>query len=107
MLSPLESEVMEIMWKEKQATARAVYTRLKGKRAIRRSTVNAVMNSLFKRGLLSASVGKGRGGFRYVYRVKLSRSRFEREVVGKVIDSLLESYPKIAKKSLREKVRGA
>lgn len=105
-LSPLESQVMEIMWKEKRATARTVYTRLKGKRAIRRSTVNAVMSSLSKRGLLSAKVGKGRGGLRYVYRVKLSRSRFERQVVEKVIGSLLESFPKTAKKLLREKAKG-
>jgi len=105
-LSPLESEVMEIMWKEKRATARTVYTRLKGERAIRRSTVNAVMSSLSKRGLLSARVGKGRGGLRYVYRVKISRSRFERQVADRVISSLLESYPKTTKKLLREKAKG-
>lgn len=105
-LSPLESEVMEIMWKEKRATARTVYTRLKGKRTIRRSTVNAAMSSLSKRGLLSAKIGKGRGGLRYVYRVKISRSRFERQVVGRVIASLLESYPKTTEKLLREKAKG-
>jgi len=105
-LSPLESEVMEIMWKEKRATARTVYTRLKGKRAIRRSTVNAVMSSLSKRGLLSARVGKGRGGLRYVYRVKISRSRFERQVVDRVVGSLLESYPKTTKNLLRERAKG-
>jgi len=104
-LSPLESEVMGIMWREKRATVRTVHTRLKSKRPINRSKVNAVMSSLRKRGLLASSVSKGRGGLKYVYKVKVSRKRFEREVVGKVVDSLLESYEKTSKKLMRENMR--
>ena len=104
-LSPLESEVMGIMWREKRATVRTVHTRLKSKRPINRSKVNAVMSSLRKRGLLASSVSKGRGGLKYVYKVKVSRKRFEREVVGKVVDSLLESYGKTSKKLMREDMR--
>ena len=104
-LSPLESEVMGIMWREKRATVRTVHTRLKSKRPINRSKVNAVMSSLRKRGLLASSVSKGRGGLKYVYKVKVSRKRFEREVVGKVVDSLLESYGKTSKKLMRENMR--
>ncbi|MFQ6129634.1 MAG: BlaI/MecI/CopY family transcriptional regulator [Candidatus Hadarchaeaceae archaeon] len=103
-LSPLESEVMEIMWREKRATARTVHTRLKSKHSINRSKVNAIMGSLRKRGLLTSSVSKGRGGLKYIYKVKISRMRFEREVVGKVVDSLLESYGKTSKKLMREKL---
>ncbi len=104
-LSPLESEVMGIMWREKRATVRTVHTRLKSKRPINRSKVNTVMSSLRKRGLLTSSVSKGRGGLKYVYKVKVSRKRFEREVVGKVVDSLLESYGKASKKLMRENMR--
>lgn len=103
-LSPLESEAMEIMWREKRATARTVYTRLKSKHPINRTTVNAIMGSLRKRGLLTSSVSKGRGGLKYIYKVKISRKRFEREVVGKVIDSLLESYGKSSKRLMPEKL---
>ena len=104
-MSPLESEVMGIMWREKRVTVRTVHTRLKSKHSINRSKVNAVMSSLRKRGLLTSSVSKGRGGLKYVYKVKVSRRRFEREVVGKVVDSLLESYGKTTKKLMREKMR--
>lgn len=106
-LSPLESEVMEIMWREKRATARTVYTRLKSKHAVNRSTVNVIMGSLRKRGLLTSSVSKGRGGLKYVYKVKISRGKFEREVVGKVLDSLLESFGRTSKKLMKEKLRRA
>ncbi len=106
-LSPLESEVMEIMWREKRATARTIYTRLKSKHSVNRSTVNVIMGSLRKRGLLTSSVSKGKGGLKYIYKVKISRRRFEREVVGKVLDSLLESFGKTSKKLMREKLRRA
>lgn len=107
MLSPLESDIMDIMWREKRATARTVYTRLKSRHSVHRPTVNAVMSSLCKRGLLSARVSKGRGGLKYIYKVRLSRARFEREVVGKVVDSLLESYKKTARKEMKERLKGA
>jgi predicted transcriptional regulator len=104
-LNPLESEVMEIMWREKSATARTVYTLLKSRHSINRPTVTTAMNSLCKRGLLKKTISKGRGGLRYVFKVQVSRRGFEREVVGKVIDSLLESYKKTAEKQMREKLK--
>lgn len=103
-MSPLESEVMDIMWREKRATARTIYTRLESKHHINRSTINVVMGSLRKRGILTSSVSKGRGGLKYIYKVKICRRKFEREVVGKVLDSLLESFGKTSKKLMREKL---
>jgi len=104
-LSPLESEIMEILWKEKKATARHIYNRLKVKHSISRSAVNATMNGLCKRGLLNTKLSKGKGGLRYIYRIKLSRGRFESEVVDKIIDSLFESYKRTAQKRIKEKLR--
>lgn len=106
-LSPLESEVMEVMWREKRATTRTIYTRLKGRHSVNRSTVNVVMSSLCKRGLLSSRVGKGRGGLKYIYKVRFSRARFEREVVGKVLGSLLTSFERTTRKQMKEKVKRA
>jgi predicted transcriptional regulator len=106
-LSPLESEVMEIMWREKRATARTVYTQLKSRHSVNRTTVNAVMGSLRKRGLLTSSVSKGKGGLKYIYKVKVPRGKFEQEVAGKVLDSLLESFGKTSKKMMREKLERA
>jgi len=104
-LSPLESEIMAIMWREKRSTARTVYTLLKSKHSVNRSTVNVVVGSLCKRGLLTSSVSKGKGGLKYVYKVKVSRRKFEQEVVDTVLDSLLKSYGKTAKKRMREKLK--
>lgn len=103
-LSPIESEIILIMWREKRATVRTVQTLLGNKTSVKRSSVNAAMKSLCERGLLTSSVSKGKGGLKYVYRVKVSRRSFENEVVEKVLDSLLKSYEKKAKKMMREKL---
>lgn len=96
---------MTIMWREKRATTRTVHTLIKNKHNVNRSTVNAVMNSLCKRGLLSSSISRGKGGLKYVYKIKVSRGKFEREVVGKVLNSLLNSYAKTTRKHMREKLK--
>ncbi len=103
-LSQLESEIMAIMWREKHATARTVHTLIKNKHNVNRSAVNAAMNSLCKRGLLCSSISKGKGGLKYIYKVKVSRRRFEREVVEKMLDSLIGSFGKASKKIMREKL---
>ena len=103
-LNQIESEIILIMWREKRATVRTVQTLLNNKANWKRSTVNAAMKSLCDRGLLSSSVGKGKGGLKYIYKVKVSRGRFEKEIVEKVLESLLKSYEKKAKKLMREKL---
>lgn len=104
-LNAIESEIMSIMWREKRATARTVHTLLKSRHNVNRSTVNVAMNSLCKRGLLSYSISRGRGGLKYVFKVRVSRRKFEREVVGKVLDSLLKSYEKTTKNQIRERLK--
>ena len=103
-LSTLESEIMTIMWREKRATNRTVHTLLNSKRNVNRSAVHVAMNSLCKRGLLSSSISRGKGGLKYVYKVKVSRRKFEGEVVGKVLDSLTTSYGKVTKKHMRKRL---
>ena len=104
-LSPLEAEIILILWREKRATNRTVQTLLKSKTKSKRSTVNAAMKSMCERGLLSSSISKGKGGLKYVYTIKISRSKFEKDVVVRVLDSLLKSYGRTAKKLLRQKAR--
>ncbi|MEM2878448.1 MAG: BlaI/MecI/CopY family transcriptional regulator [Candidatus Hadarchaeales archaeon] len=91
-LSGLEAEIMKIMWREKRATARTVYSLLNSRHSVCRSKVNSTMNALCRKGLLSSTISKGKGGLRYIYRVKVSRKRFEREVVQTVVCSLLKSF---------------
>ncbi len=88
-LSPMESEIMEIMWRKKMATAKEVFSSLKkGKR----SSISIILQRLCEKGLLSRKEEIAKGGKRYIYSVKIDRETFEKYVVKTVIDSLVESF---------------
>ncbi|RLF81467.1 CopY family transcriptional regulator [Thermococci archaeon] len=92
-LPPMEAEIMEYMWKVKVATAGEVYEHLKERHEnLRRSTISILMNRLCERGLLKRSVGTGRGGMRYVYRVATSKEEFERKVVESILNALMSNF---------------
>jgi predicted transcriptional regulator len=92
-LSPLESEIMQIMWDEKISVARDIYEIMKKKeKKTRRSTISIMMNRLRERGLLERQPETGKGGERYVYTVRVSKEEFSHAVVDKVMRSLIETF---------------
>ncbi|AEH24184.1 BlaI/MecI/CopY family transcriptional regulator [Pyrococcus yayanosii] len=92
-LPPLEAEIMEYMWQVKAATAGEVYEYLKKTHPdIRRSTVSILMNRLCEKGLLSRRMERGRGGIRYVYSVTTSREEFERRIVERILEALINNF---------------
>ncbi|RZN50457.1 CopY family transcriptional regulator [archaeon] len=93
-LGPLETDIMEILWNEGTTTARGVYDILRDeKKNIRRSTISIMMNRLCERNLIEKNIEKGRGGLKYVYKVRVSRNDFEDEVVSKILTSLNDTFP--------------
>jgi predicted transcriptional regulator len=92
-LSPLESEIMQIMWDEKISVARDIYEIMKKKeKKTRRSTISIMMNRLRERGLLERQPETGKVGERYVYTVRVSKEEFSHAVVDKVMRSLIETF---------------
>lgn len=92
-LSPLESEIMQIMWKEETSMARDVYEIMKKEeKDTRRSTISIMMNRLHERGLLDRRSEKGKGGERFIYTVRVTKEEFSQIVVTKVMQSLLETF---------------
>ncbi|MHC1605025.1 MAG: BlaI/MecI/CopY family transcriptional regulator [Candidatus Methanofastidiosia archaeon] len=93
-LGPLETEIMEIIWNNEIETAKGVFELLKKeKREIRRSTISIMMNRLCERRLIHKKIDKGRGGLKYVYTINITQREFEKEVVKKVVDALLDTFP--------------
>lgn len=102
MLSPLESEIMQIMWDEKISVARDIYEIMKKKeKKTRRSTISIMMNRLRERGLLERQPETGKGGERYVYTVRVSKEEFSHAVVDKVMRSLIETFEDATLKYVR------
>lgn len=85
----LEAKVMDILWKEGEATARVVFERVRDEgRRLSYSTIKTVLERLAKKGILEKEL-QARA---YVYRSRFGREEFTRSAVRQIIDSLLASF---------------
>jgi BlaI family penicillinase repressor len=80
-LTPLELEIMNVLWEAGPANVQAVQSRLEG-RNLAYTTVQTMLNVLHRKGKVKR-VLKDRA---YVYRAVLSRPRAVRQAVGEVLE---------------------
>ncbi|KKQ27234.1 MAG: Penicillinase repressor [Candidatus Magasanikbacteria bacterium GW2011_GWC2_37_14] len=92
-LGELESEIMEIVWKQEQSSVRAVLLELEKVRKIAYTTVMTVMSRLHDKGVLKRKMDKS-GAFVYVA-VKDKKS-FLANASEKIIKNFLKEYGDVA-----------
>jgi predicted transcriptional regulator len=80
-LTPLELEIMNVLWETGPANVQTVQSRLQG-RELAYTTVQTMLNILHRKGKVKR-VLKNRA---YIYRAVLSRPRVVRQAVSDVID---------------------
>ncbi len=85
-LFDLEADIMEVVWSRnwEHFTVGDVHAALEAEREIAYTTVMTTVNRLFDKELLS----RERDGKRYVYKARLDRRQFLREMTREVFDSL-------------------
>lgn len=89
MLGSLESEVMDIIWRKGcEVCVRDIFEELASRREIAYTTVMTIMVRLSEKKLLR----KRKAGKVSFYEPALSRDEFTVNVVGNVVDSLLEDF---------------
>jgi len=91
-LGPLETRIMEILWKRSEASTGEVYDELRKDRDIALTTVSGTFNRLYENGLLHREVGKGRRGLSYIYRPKMDETKFKQFIAEKITRQLLKEY---------------
>ncbi|MEM5802239.1 MAG: BlaI/MecI/CopY family transcriptional regulator [Candidatus Aenigmatarchaeota archaeon] len=95
-LSPLEVDVLNILWKKKSSRVRTIYQQLRKKRRIALTSVAVILDRLYKKGLVSRKIGLGKGGAYYIYTVKFSRPELAKSILNNVVDKLIESFGSLA-----------
>lgn len=96
LLSPLESDILKILWNEKEVRVRDVYDKLKNKRKVALTSVAVILDRLYKKKLVIRSVQVGRGGHHYIYLPKISRDDFENSVLHETVNKLIENFGDVA-----------
>ena len=103
LLGPLEQDVMDVVWRLRDATVRDVHDVLKAGRKIAYTTVMTTMTRLAAKGLLDRDTE----GLAHRYRANVSRDTYARSTVSNVLSWLLDRYPEPAASYLAEVVDDA
>jgi predicted transcriptional regulator len=87
-LGPLETEIMQIVWREKFTTVKKVHQLLQTQRELAYTTVMTTMTRLAEKGVLE----RVRDGLAYVYTPAITKRDFETMMVHRVLDGLMDDY---------------
>lgn len=104
-LSPLETDVLGILWSNDEARVRDIYTRLRKRRTLALTSVAVVLDRLYRKGMVSRRAAPGRGGYHYIYSAKGSRMEFEQSVIEKTVDRLIDAFGPTAVSYFHERFR--
>ncbi len=91
-LGPLETAVMERLWKRRQATVRDVVDDLSRTRSLAYTTVMTIMTRLHTKGLLT----RDRDGKTYVYRPAFSREEHRAKLSRDLVRGLVNEFGDVA-----------
>ncbi|MDQ5853293.1 MAG: BlaI/MecI/CopY family transcriptional regulator [Chloroflexota bacterium] len=87
-LGPLETDIMQLVWREKSTTVKQVHRALQAERDIAYTTVMTTMTRLADKGVLN----RRRDGLAYIYTPAVTKRDFEAAMVRRVLDGLMDDY---------------
>ena len=100
LLGPLETEVMETVWRLGDSTVRDVHAALADDRDLAYTTIMTTMARLAAKGLLERDTS----GLAHRYRPTVSREEYARSTVKGVVDWLVAAFPEPAMSYFVEKM---
>ncbi len=102
-VSPLESDVLKILWKRnKGMKVRDIHSLLKRKRNVALTSIAVILDRLYQKGIVTRSIATARGGEYYIYYAK-PREIVEKTIVEKTVNSLIEKFGKNAVSYFQER----
>ncbi len=102
-LSPLEAEVLQTLWATGPAKVRDLYSKVKKRMSCAQTSIAVTLDRLHDQGLVSRETVTGRGGLAYVYAATLSRDEFQKSLVQKAVDRLVNRFGDVAVSYFNEK----
>lgn len=91
-LSPLEQNVLNLLWPDKRMRVRDIHALLPRKTRAAQTSVAVILDRLRTKGLVDRKAETCRGGSRYIYFPSTKKEIFEHRVMGSAIDSLIERF---------------
>ncbi len=95
-LSPLESQVLNVLLKKKTMKVREIYDVLKKRRKVALTSIAVILDRLYNKGMVYRKVERGRGGIHYIYSPVVNRPQFERSIIENTVDKLINTFGRSA-----------
>ncbi len=95
-LSPLENDVIKVIWPNKKLKVRQIYDQLKGKRKVALTSVAVILDRLYEKGLVDRNAETARGGTRYIYFPTKDKNDFEKSIIEESVNSLITKFGETA-----------
>lgn len=90
-LSPLEANVLKVLWPNKHLRVKEIHTHLKKKVAL--SSVAVICDRLHSKGVLKRDIETSmKDCVRYVYSPTQDQQHFEKSVIEKAVNNLIDSF---------------
>src|SRR3989344_8476373 len=103
LLSPLEADVITILWKDrKELHVRHIHNKVK-KKGIALTSVAVALDRLHRKKLVTRKMMSCRGGYRYIYSSKKDREAVERSIVENAVNNLIDNFGSVAVNYFNEK----
>lgn len=106
LLSPLESGVLKVLWPDKKLRVKEILKKLKD-RDVALSSVAVICDRLHAKGLLRREIEKSeKDCVRYLYYPSHDQQHFEKSVIEKAVNNLIDSFGSTAVSYFNERFRG-
>ncbi len=99
-ISELEQQVMDIVWRQKECSVRAVYEKLQKTKPIAYTTVATLLQRLEAKGLVS-KVEEGKAN---IYKPRLSKEAYSKSLATGFLDKFISSFGNLAISSFAESI---
>ena len=103
LLSPLESEVLNVLCSFSEATVREIHKKLEKKCAL--TSVAVMLDRLHDKKLVSRKAQTARGGPYYVYSARASKKELEFSVLDNAVNQLMKSFGQTAVSYFNERFK--
>lgn len=99
-LGELEKEVMDILWEQKNCSARDVLNKLQKNRTLAYTTVATILQRLYDKGLVKRTEDKSG----HIYSPKLSKESYSKNIAQSFIKKFIASFGDTAIASFAESI---
>ncbi|TAL52234.1 MAG: hypothetical protein EPN86_05440 [Nanoarchaeota archaeon] len=91
-LSPLEQDVLGLLWTKKKMRVREIHSVLKKKRKVALCSVAVTLDRLHEKKVVGRQVERARGGARYIYYASSDQETFEKKAIEVAVDKFIEQF---------------